>query len=223
MATIQELAARLPASFGEQLGRVVRVAPGAEAVGLVSQSLAQLSGVLVARLPGADADQVRQVVGRFFRDYDECSDALQAGITRALGLLFEQALGGRAAAPDEVQAVAATVLELRTPQQHGQTLGVDLAESEQPHVETAAFGGRPILDRLDREEAAFADRLRGWLTARGMSQQEFADRLGVRPSAVSMMLGRKCRPQRRTVERAAHILGVSPADLWPGAAAAAPG
>ena len=69
---------------------------------------------------------------------------------------------------------------------------------------------------LDQEEATFADLLQEALTAKGLTQTALASAIGVRQSAISMMLSRKCRPQRRTVERIAAALGVEPGSLWPG-------
>ncbi len=49
-----------------------------------------------------------------------------------------------------------------------------------------------------------------------MSQVELAAAIGVGQPAISMMLSRNCRPQRRTVECIARALEVTPNDLWPG-------
>ena len=42
------------------------------------------------------------------------------------------------------------------------------------------------------------------------------ERMLVLTTAVSMLLSRQSRPQRRTVERFARARGVAPEDLWPG-------
>jgi transcriptional regulator with XRE-family HTH domain len=49
----------------------------------------------------------------------------------------------------------------------------------------------------------------------GITQVELAERMGVGQPAVSMVLSRKRRPQRRTVEKFAAALGVTPKKLWP--------
>jgi transcriptional regulator with XRE-family HTH domain len=74
---------------------------------------------------------------------------------------------------------------------------------------------KPILQRMDKEEADFADRLRQLLEEKDITQQELAEKLGIGQSAISMMLGRSCRPQRKTVSRIAEALGVSSEALWP--------
>ena len=49
-----------------------------------------------------------------------------------------------------------------------------------------------------------------------MTQEQLAAKIGVGQPAISNMLNRQCRPQRRTVKRLATALDVSPEDLWPG-------
>ena len=92
--------------------------------------------------------------------------------------------------------------------------GLDLVEAE-----AKAPAGDPeakeVLARMDREEAAFAQRLRDLMDARGLTQAQLADKVGIGQPAVSMMLNRACRPQRRTVLRFAEALGVAPEELWP--------
>src|SRR5690242_20119616 len=68
---------------------------------------------------------------------------------------------------------------------------------------------------MDREEAVFAERLRELMEAKGMTQAELADKLGIGQPAISMMLNRACRPQRKTVIDIAQALEVPPEDLWP--------
>ena len=70
-------------------------------------------------------------------------------------------------------------------------------------------------ERLDREEAIFASRLERLLDEKSMTQVELARRIGVSQSAISMLLARRCRPQRRTVARIAEALGVHESTLWP--------
>jgi len=54
------------------------------------------------------------------------------------------------------------------------------------------------------------------MARRGMTQEALAAKLGVGQPAISNMLNRQCRPQRRTVLRLAQALGISPEELWPG-------
>jgi len=68
---------------------------------------------------------------------------------------------------------------------------------------------------LDREEAGFADRVRSLMEEAGLTQEDLAQRTGVGQPAISNILNRQCRPQRRTVARFAEALGVPPEELWP--------
>jgi transcriptional regulator with XRE-family HTH domain len=50
----------------------------------------------------------------------------------------------------------------------------------------------------------------------GLTQEQLAEKIGVGQPAISMMLKRQCRPQKRTVQRLAEALGVAAEELWPG-------
>jgi lambda repressor-like predicted transcriptional regulator len=92
--------------------------------------------------------------------------------------------------------------------------GLDLEAAEKSSV-LVNPEAKSVLERMDREEAVFAERLRALMEAKGVTQAELAAKLGIGQPAVSMMLNRDCRPQRKTVCRFAEALGVSPEDLWP--------
>jgi lambda repressor-like predicted transcriptional regulator len=77
-------------------------------------------------------------------------------------------------------------------------------------------GLREAHQRMEEEETEFAANLARLLKEKEISQAELAKRVGVGRSAISMMLSRQCRPQKRTVEKIAHALGVELRDLWPG-------
>ena len=65
------------------------------------------------------------------------------------------------------------------------------------------------------QQAAFADRLRELMTERCVTQQELAARIGCSQPAVSQMLNRNCRPQKKTILKLAEALNVQPQELWP--------
>ncbi len=91
---------------------------------------------------------------------------------------------------------------------------VDLGELER--IESSASAeARDAIESLDREESHFASRVKALLADRLMTQANLADACGIGPSAISMLLSRQARPQRRTVEKVAKALGVTFADLWP--------
>ncbi|MFM7038566.1 MAG: helix-turn-helix domain-containing protein [Planctomycetaceae bacterium] len=49
---------------------------------------------------------------------------------------------------------------------------------------------------------------------KNMSQETLASLMGVSQPAISNMLNRRCRPQRRTIVRFAQALGVTEEELW---------
>ena len=75
---------------------------------------------------------------------------------------------------------------------------------------------RATSEEMDREEETFAGRLRDAMNRKGITQEQLALKIGVGQPAISNMLNRQCRPQRRTVARLADALDVAPSDLWPG-------
>lgn len=112
---------------------------------------------------------------------------------------------------DDVQAALDTLRESL----HTTAEAFDL-ESEDDLDESE----REVARRMDAEEATFAERLGAVMAAKGMSQSQLARASGVGQPAISMMLARDCRPQRRTVEKLSHALGVAAGELWPAASKA---
>lgn len=73
---------------------------------------------------------------------------------------------------------------------------------------------------MDSQEQSFADRLSILMDAKRISQLELAARIGCTQPAISQMLSRKSRPQKRTILKLAEALGVNATmqnatDLWP--------
>jgi len=68
---------------------------------------------------------------------------------------------------------------------------------------------------LNAQEATFAQRLRELMEAKRISQQELADRVGCSQPAISQMLHRRCRPQKKTILKLAEALNVPAHELWP--------
>ena len=139
----------------------------------------------------------------------KCDDELRA---EAIDL-FKQLESGEL---DADQRTATLLAEILFPNADEKGLpGLDLAGAEaispSQNLET-----REVLSRMDEEEANFANRLRQLMEAKGLTQAQLADAVGIGQPAVSMILNRSCRPQRKTVLRFAEALGVSPEHLWPG-------
>jgi len=69
--------------------------------------------------------------------------------------------------------------------------------------------------RIDQQEQTFAQRLRELLDRKRVSQTELAKRTGCSQSAISHMLNRNSRPQKKTILKLAEALQVEPVELWP--------
>ncbi len=147
---------------------------------------------------------------KFLRAYLECSDEVQADIRELLDVLSDPATDD-----DDRESTLMTLADALFPNPHEGELGMDLEQSERlgaAHSDET----RAALEELDREERTFAERLRRLMDARALSQLALAKMLGVSQPAISNMLNRQCRPQRRTVTRIAEALQVTPEELWPG-------
>jgi DNA-binding XRE family transcriptional regulator len=70
--------------------------------------------------------------------------------------------------------------------------------------------------RMEQAEAVFAATLARLMAERQLTQAQLAERIGVGQSAISMLLKRRCRPQRRTLGKLAAALEVPVEALWPG-------
>ena len=141
--------------------------------------------------------------------YLECDPAIQ-GVIRAMA----EVVNDPETDEDDRKMAALTLQEALFPSRSPRDghLGVDLEDDERNAVGEAA----ETQAAMDREEASFAARVNALLHERGMTQGDLAAAIGVGQPAISMMLARKARPQRRTIEKIAHALEVPEDRLWPG-------
>jgi lambda repressor-like predicted transcriptional regulator len=114
-----------------------------------------------------------------------------------------------ATSEEERRAATDTLVEVLFPQP--ELLGVDLENIAEIGLADAAETEAAMI----AEEAAFAKTLRGLMRKHGVTQKKLAETIGVGQPAISMLLSRKCRPQRTTVKKIADALGVEPKVLWP--------
>jgi lambda repressor-like predicted transcriptional regulator len=147
---------------------------------------------------------------KFLRAYLECSDEIQAGIRDLLEILSDPSTD-----EDDRDSILMTLADALFPDPHDGKLGMDLEESEDLGAGYSEEM-RANVKEMEQEEEAFASRLRSIMESRQVTQEQLAARIGVGQPAISNMLNRQCRPQRRTVFRLADALGVAPGDLWPG-------
>jgi DNA-binding Xre family transcriptional regulator len=150
-----------------------------------------------------------RMFAHLFQEYLECEPPNQEVIRQMASIIDDP----EADEDDRAMAVA-TLFEALFPSRSDDDgwLGVDLEQEERESAKEA----RSIHVALDAREEAFAERLRSILHDRNMTQESLAAALGIGQPAISMLLSRQARPQRRTVERVARALGISPGDLWPG-------
>lgn len=202
---------------------ILPAAPTPPAV--IVELLARVRSAVVQFAPGSAASldaTTRELAQRYIGCSEDVRAALEASLNGLLARLSDPDRDPTELT-DEIAALAVTCGELSAPHRApGQDrLGVRLGGRNEPdsvEARTLAQAGEParqLFDELDAAEATFADRLAAALKRAGLTQTELAEKLGVRPSAVSMMLRRSSRPQPRTVARIAAALNVSPSDLWP--------
>jgi lambda repressor-like predicted transcriptional regulator len=141
------------------------------------------------------------------RAFKECSDEIQQGVLEMAHILSDGS-----ATEDEKAAAEDTLLEALYPQYVGEELGIDSDDYEAVNRKHSP----KIEDELDQQESGFAERLASLMKEKGMTQAQLAEKAGVGQPAISMMLSRNCRPQRRTIQKLATALGATIEHLWPG-------
>ncbi len=153
----------------------------------------------------------------FIHKYMECSDEVQSVVRSMFAVIDSE----HTTDDDRHRAFAtiADALHLNPEEGHG-SYGLDFRKSQ---TEIAAKhpdpAWRPIVaDRhaqMDSQESTFADRVKAILQQKNLTQEELAERIDCTQSAVSKMLSRKSRPQRKTILKMATALNVEPTALWP--------
>ncbi len=139
----------------------------------------------------------------------ECSDAVQEIVVRLLGVVKSPRT-----TPVERQRALMTIADALFPNSESGEYGLDLIASEANAATESSSLAREV-QRMNTQEATFAQRVRELLEMKRISQQELADRVGCSQPAISQMLNRSCRPQKKTILRVAEALNVQARDLWP--------
>jgi transcriptional regulator with XRE-family HTH domain len=148
---------------------------------------------------------------RFWGALAECGDAVQEVVISLLRVVKD-----RNTTSIERQRALMTIadaLYLNPDEEDGQ-YGQDLAASEA----YAATRNAPLereVQKMNTQEEAFAKRLRELMDAKQISQRELAERVGCSQPAISQMMNRMCRPQKKTILKLAEALNVQPRELWP--------
>jgi len=140
---------------------------------------------------------------RMLHAYNECSTEVQKIVCDMSAIIADES-----STTHERTLATDTIVEAMLP-----LLTSDVREFAENRMRSPA--ARESAEELDQEEAAFADRLKRVMFERNMTQEQLAKLTGVSQPAISNILTRCCRPQRKTVGRFAEALGVSPDELWP--------
>jgi lambda repressor-like predicted transcriptional regulator len=163
-----------------------------------------------SRLPRVDTElMTSRMFAQVFQAYMECSDEIQEVVRDMVAIVNDP----EATENDRTMACS-TIAESLFPYRHAGHLGIDLEKAERLEAESSKEF-EEARDSMDIEEAHFADRVKAILEARGMAQADLAEACEIGQPAVSNLLSRQSRPQRRTVEKIAKALGVSPDEIWP--------
>lgn len=147
---------------------------------------------------------------RFWATLAECSDDVQRLVVSMLGVLKSAE-----SKPNERQRALMTLADALSlnPDEDGE-YGLDLVASEAEAAARTPSLARGV-EKMDSQEATFALRLRELMDAKHISQTELAERIGCSQPAISQMLNRNCRPQKKTILKLAEALNVPAQDLWP--------
>lgn len=145
----------------------------------------------------------------FIRAITECSDQLRADAEKLMAIVDDEN-----ALPGEKGRAWNTLLDQfhLLPDDEGR-YGMDLVRSESAAAEKFPMLAREVAN-MDDQETQFAKRLRKLMKDKCVTQKELAERVGCSQPAISQMLNRKCRPQRKTLEKMATALNVDVKELW---------
>jgi lambda repressor-like predicted transcriptional regulator len=144
-----------------------------------------------------------------FQAYMECSDEIQEVVREMVLVIHDPEV-----TEDEREMAYSTIADALFPMRHAGNLGVDLEEAERLEADKSeAFA--QVKDAMDYEQDLFSRRVLAAMTTQGMTQAALAEACGFGQSALSNLLSRGNRPQRRTVQKIAKALGITPEDLWP--------
>jgi len=143
-----------------------------------------------------------------FQSFMECSDEIQQAIREMVKVVKSPD-----ATEEEKESALETIAEALFPSRYQGEIGIDFGEE---YAKEAPPNIKRVLNQMELEQAEFGERVNALLEARSMTQADLAATIGVGQSAVSMIINRECRPQKRTVEKIADALKVSPEELWPG-------
>lgn len=144
----------------------------------------------------------------FFRSYVEAGDATRK-VIRDMAEIINDSGADEAEKASALSTLMEAMFPSNAPDDMDGELGIDLRDFREVQDDEEQYSAH------DREEKMFSDRLRLIMDEKKITQTALAKLIDVGQPAIANMLARKCRPQRRTVEKIAEALGVPPQKLWP--------
>jgi lambda repressor-like predicted transcriptional regulator len=136
--------------------------------------------------------------------YDQCDEEVREVIDEMVGIVSSEN-----ATDDEKESATLTIVEALFP-----SWAVDVLDHCERVRKSPAARARSL--EMAEEQRLFADRVQARMTEVGATQESLAESIGIGQPAISNLLNRKCRPQKRTVLRIAKALEFDPEELWPG-------
>lgn len=156
-------------------------------------------------MPGSEAPENKVnplEAARFLKAYVECSRESQEIVIEMSEIIADES-----STDDERVLAFDALMETLFP-------GTAADVLEQYHEILTSPEGAKAAAELKAEERGFSTRVRTLMTEKGVTQEQLAKQAGIGQPAVSNILNRRCRPQRRTIARFAEALGVTPEELW---------
>ena len=139
---------------------------------------------------------------RLLRAFVECSRE-----TQDIVLEMSEIISDESSTTDERTLAFDAIMEALFP-------GTAADVLEKHHEKLASPEAAKAAASLKVEQRGFSDRVRALMTEKNLTQDQLAKAVGMGQPAVSNILNRRCRPQRRTIAKFADALGVKPDDLW---------
>jgi predicted XRE-type DNA-binding protein len=158
-----------------------------------------------SRIPGADRASA-ELFASVFEAYQKASLTVKDIVST-----MSRVINDPTAEREEVDAAIDTLIEALFPESKDGGYGADL---ESLKAADGAEAGS-VLESHQRQEEHFSAAVMELMERRHMVQRDLAQAVGVTQPAISMLLSRKCRPQKVTIEKIAKALQVDPKEIWP--------
>jgi len=133
--------------------------------------------------------------------FEQCEDVVKKVVHDMIEIYRDEE-----SSSDEKEMAISTIMEAIYPSQ-----SVDDLQAFNRRVKDDNDGHNA---EMIQEEEHFAEKLQALMTEKDMTQVQLAQATGVGQPAISNMVNRQSRPQKRTIVKIAAALQVEPSDLW---------